>query len=174
MPSDPSRASPIVFRTPTAHDFAPLAEIRRDRRMQSLLMAIPQRTDDESVREWIDRRVHEPHGLFRAIATDDAQGAVGFIQISQVHVRNRHGFGALAVSERCTLPGVALLAMRELLRLARVELGLAKLMAEIRADNAMAIRMNTLLGYTIVGTLEKHFADHDDVRHDVVLLEKTF
>lgn len=170
MPPDEPRGSSIVFRTPTAIDFATLAEIRRDRRMQAMLMAIPERTDDEAVAEWIERRVNEPSGMFRVIAHQ--QEAVGFIQISQVHVRNRYGYGAVAVSGRCSVPGVALVAMRELVRFARAELGLAKLMAEIRADNIAAIRMNERMGYKTVGRLEKHFLDHEHGRHDVLLLEK--
>lgn len=172
MPPDEPRGSSIVFRTPTAIDFAALAEIRRDRRMQAMLMAIPERTDDEAVAEWIERRIKEPNGMFRAIAPGDQQEAVGFIQIGQVHVRNRYGYGAVAVSGRCGIPGMALLAMRELMRFARDELGLAKLMAEIRADNVAAIRMNVRMGYKIIGTLEEHFLDHEYDRHDVLLLEK--
>ncbi|MCE7798734.1 GNAT family N-acetyltransferase [Sphingobium sufflavum] len=174
MQADQCSGSSIAFRTPATLDFALLADIRRDRRMQSMLMAIPDRTDDAAIAEWIDRRIQEPHGLFRVIVAGERQEAVGFLQISQVHLRNRYGYGALAVSDGCTLPGVALLAMRELIRFARFELGLTKLLAEIRADNDLAIRMNVLLGYQIIGTLRKHFVDHDGARHDVVLLEKIF
>lgn len=172
MSPDESRGSAIVFRPPIAIDFAPLAEIRRDRHMQAMLMAIPGRTDDAAVAEWIERRLHEPNGMFRVIAPGQEQEAVGFIQISQVHVRNRCGYGAVAVSGRSGIPGASLLAMRELMRFARDELGLAKLLAEIRADNIAAIRMNLRMGYKAVGTLEKHFLDHEDKRHDVLLLEK--
>lgn len=112
--------------------------------------------------------------MFRVIAPGHEQAAIGFIQISQVSVRDRYGYGAVAVSSCCTLPGVALLAMRELARIAHAELGLAKLMAEIRADNTVAIRMNTLLGYEIIGSLKEHFVDHDGSFHDVMLLEKMF
>lgn len=161
-----------MFRLPADHDFAVLAEIRRDARMQSMLMAIPERSDDEAVKAWIDRRLAEPGGMFRVIASSPDEAAFGFIQINSVNVHNRYGYGAVAILERCGIPGVAMLAMRELMRFARQELGLAKLMAEIRADNAVALRMNALMGYKVVGTLEQHFADQDYHRHDVVLLEK--
>ncbi|WP_043879206.1 GNAT family N-acetyltransferase [Azorhizobium caulinodans] len=162
----------ITFRLPTDADFPVLAEIRRDPHMQAMLMAIPDRTDDAAVRQWIERRVSEPNGLFRVICETQAQEALGFIQISQVNTRDLHGYGAVALSRRCTFPGAALLAMRELMRAARADLGLRKLMAEIRSDNVDAIRMNELCGYKVVGTLESHFADADNKRHDVLLLQR--
>lgn len=171
-----SVASAITFRVPTDGDFAVLAEIRRDARMQAMLMAIPDRTDDAAISAWIARRMEEPNGMFRVIAAgapgETAGEAVGFMQIHSVHRRNGCAYGALAILDRCTVPGVALLAMRELVRFARQDLGLFKLMAEIRADNALAIRMNTLMGYSVIGTLKSHFCDHARNRHDVVLLEK--
>ncbi len=162
----------IVFRPPTDADFAALADMRRDRHMQSMLMAIPERTDDEAIKNWIERRVSEPDGMFQVIAQEGQGEVLGFIQISQVNTQHSYGYGAIAVSNSCEIPGVAFLAMRELLRNARSDLGLKKLMAEIRVDNTLAIRMNTLCGYKIIGTLEQHFVDHSDGRHDVVLLQK--
>lgn len=173
MQSERSVASSVVFRPPTPRDFDVLAEIRRDVRMQSLLMSIPEHTDDAAVRDWIDRRVNEPGGMFRVIALAPEDAAVGFIQISGVDAHHRHGYGAVAILERCEAPGVAMLAMRELARCGRVELGVRTFMAEIRADNTVALRMNRMMGYKVIGTLEQHFVDHDGNRHDVILLQKT-
>ncbi|GGF68619.1 hypothetical protein GCM10007301_30350 [Azorhizobium oxalatiphilum] len=164
-------APTVIFRLPADTDFEALAGIRRDPRMQAMLMAIPDRTDNASVRDWIERRVNEPGGLFRVMSQPGGP-ALGFIQISQVSLRDRYGYGAVAVRDDCRLPGVALLAMRELMRAARFDLGLLKLMAEIRADNTDSIRMNYLCGYKLIGTLESHFVDADGQRHDVVLLQK--
>jgi RimJ/RimL family protein N-acetyltransferase len=140
--------------------------------MQAMLMAIPDKTDDEAVQQWIDRRTNDPDGLFRVIAGDATHAALGFIQVSQINHRNRNGYGAVAVSKRATLPGIGQIAMRELMRAACCDLGLTKLIAEIRADNIAAIQMNLMSGYCVVGTLEQHFADARGKRHDVLLLEK--
>ncbi|WP_051357274.1 GNAT family N-acetyltransferase [Azorhizobium doebereinerae] len=172
MPEGETRDLSVIFRPPVDADFAALAEMRRDPRMQAMLMSIPDRTDDEAVRHWIARRVSEPGGLFRVISEAQAQQVLGFIQVSEVNARDRFGYGAVAVSHHCRLPGVALLAMRELMRSARSELGLLKLMAEIRADNTDAIRMNHLCGYKTIGTLESHFVDAAEQRHDVILLQR--
>ncbi len=162
----------MIFRPAIDGDFAALAEMRRDKSMQAMLMAIPDKTDDEAVQQWIDRRTNDPDGLFRVIAGDATHAALGFIQVSQINHRNRNGYGAVAVSKRATLPGIGQIAMRELMRAACCDLGLTKLIAEIRADNIAAIQMNLMSGYCVVGTLEQHFADARGKRHDVLLLEK--
>jgi len=146
--------------------------MRRDVSMQAMLMAIPEATDDGAVRQWIDRRTREPGGLFRVIADGDAGDTVGFIQVSGVNRRNRNGYGAVAVSARARRPGIGLLAMRELMRAACCDLGLRKLLAEIRIDNFAAIQMNLMAGYRIVGTLAAHFIDAAGGAHDVLLLER--
>ena len=162
----------MIFRPPTEGDFRALADMRRDVSMQAMLMAIPEATDDDAVRQWIDRRTREPGGLFRVIADGDAGDAVGFIQVSQVNRRNRNGYGAVAVSARARRPGVGQIAMRELMRAACCDLGLRKLLAEIRIDNFAAIQMNLMAGYRIVGTLAAHFIDAAGGAHDVLLLER--
>lgn len=140
--------------------------------MQAMLMAIPDSTDDDAVRQWIDRRTNDPDGLFRVIAENGTDAALGFIQVSQINRRNRNGYGAVAVSKRAAFPGIGQIAMRELMRAACCDLGLTKLIAEIRADNIAAIQMNLMSGYCLVGTLQQHFADAGGKRHDVLLLEK--
>lgn len=162
----------MIFRPPTDSDFAALADMRRDLSMQAMLMAIPEATDDDAVKQWIDRRTREPGGMFRVIADDDTDDAIGFIQVSQVNRRNRNGYGAVAVSKRARLPGVGQIAMRELMRAACCDLGLLKLMAEIRVDNFTAIQMNLMSGYSIVGTLKAHFTDAAGKQHDVLLFER--
>ncbi len=161
-----------MFRAPTDADFAVLAEMRRDVSMQAMLMAIPEATDDESVRQWIERRTRDPGGMFRVITDADQKDAIGFIQVSQVNRRNRNGYGAVAVSKRARIPGVGQIAMRELMRAACCDLGLLKLLAEIRVDNFPAIQMNLMSGYSIIGTLEAHFTDAGGKLHDVLLFER--
>ncbi len=162
----------MIFRPPTEGDFRALAAMRRDVSMQARLMAIPEATDDDAVQQWIDRRTREPGGLFRVIADGDTGDAVGFIQVSAVNRRNRNGYGAVAVASRAGRPGVGQIAMRELVRAASCDLGLLKLLAEIRVDNFAAIQMNLMAGYRIVGTLAAHFIDAAGKRHDVLLLER--
>lgn len=152
-------------------DFEVLAEIRRDTEMQGLLMAIPDATDDDAIRDWISRRSGEAGGAFRVLVETSTNKALGYIQISGIHRRNRTGYGGIAVSKRAALPGLGRVAMQYLVTMAREELGLAKLLAEIRQDNVTAIQLNTLFGYRIVGTLEQHFQGPEQT-YDVVLLER--
>lgn len=163
----------ISFRGPVDSDFPVLAEIRRDAEMQGLLMAIPDATDDAAVRGWIERRSQDADGAFRIIAETETNAALGYLQISQVHRRNRVGYGGIAISKRARFPGLGQAAMRYLIQLADEELGLAKLMAEIRIDNFPAIQLNLAAGYRIIGTLEDHFRSLERT-YDALLLERRF
>jgi RimJ/RimL family protein N-acetyltransferase len=162
----------LRFRDYREDDFSVMAEIRRDRYMQAMLLAIPQRTDDEAVREWIGRRRDEPGGLFRVVADPVTDRALGYIQIAQVHNRNRIGYGGMAVLPGAHGRGIGRQAIAMIVRLGREELGLRKLMSEIRVDNFAAIKLNLAAGYRLVGTISKQFVDAQGNEHDVLLVEK--
>lgn len=159
------------FRTVVDADFSALCEMRRDVYLQAMLMAVPDATDDASVRVWIERRLTEPSGAFRIIADVRTNEVLGFIQISQIHRRNRCGYGGLALLEKARSRGIGHAAMHEIARTAREDLGLTKLMAEIRTDNPASLRLHLANGYRLVGTLSAHFIDADHAAHDVSILE---
>jgi RimJ/RimL family protein N-acetyltransferase len=163
---------PIVFRQPLDTDFPDLASIRRDPTIQSMLMAIPEATDDAAVVDWIERRRSDPGGAFRIVADTATGEALGFVQISQVHRRNRHGYGGLALLGRAQGRGLGHAIVHSLIRLASGELALTKLLLEVRADNLAALKIYRAAGFRMVGTLERHFRDRDDRMHDVLLFER--
>jgi RimJ/RimL family protein N-acetyltransferase len=160
----------IVLRQPLDTDFDVLADIRRDPAIQDMLMAIPDATDDQAVRSWIERRHND--GAFRIVADATTQEALGFVQISQIHRRNRHGYGGLALLNRARGHGRGYATVALLTRLACEELALAKLLLEVREDNLVALKVYHAAGFRVVGTLEDHFRDRDGNAHHVLLLER--
>lgn len=169
--SEPS-VSRVNFRAYRDADFDTMAEIRRDSFMHGMLMAVPQHTDDQAVLQWIERRQNEPGGLFRVIADARSDEALGFIQIGQIHHRNRTGYGGMAVAQRLHRRGLGREAISMIVKLGREELKLRKLMSEIRADNFAAIKLNLEAGYRIIGTISRHFVDAEGQAHDVLLVER--
>ena len=81
------------LREPDTSDLAALAAIRRDRMAQAMLLSVPAATDDDAVRDWIDRRNREPCGAFRIVVDDTSGETAGFVQITQVHRRNGTAYG---------------------------------------------------------------------------------
>lgn len=162
----------ITLRTPKPADFEVLAEIRRDKELQAMLLCVPESTDDEAVAAWIKRRSEEAGGLFKVIANDADGTALGFAQISQVHRRNRTGFGGIALLPSARGHGVGREAMKHMIHAAASELGLDKLLLEVRADNANALKVYLSLGFQIVGRMNRHFRDESGRTYDVVLLER--
>lgn len=163
----------ISLRSPTTDDFPTLAEIRRDKELQAMLLVVPENTDDEAIAAWIQRRAEDPGGVFKVIANNTDGTALGFVQVSQVHRRNRYGFGGIALLPGARGRGVGRAAMKELLKLAGRELGLEKLQLEVRADNTIALRLYLSMGFQIVGNMKDHFRAESGRRYDVLLLEKT-
>lgn len=162
----------VVFRDVREEDLPILFGLRRDIALQSLLLTVPEALDDAALRAWVARRQEDPGGMFRVVEEVSTGQAVGYAQISQVHRRNRVGYAGIALVADVRGRGLGQVTLAKLIRVSRDELGLIKLMSEVRADNFAALRYNLLLGFSVVGTLRKHFTDSRDVLHDVLLLER--
>jgi len=162
----------VAFRDVVEDDLPLLFELRRDLSLQSLLLTVPDALDDASLQAWVARRRQDPGGLFRMIIDTAANEAVGYTQVSQVHRKNRTGYGGISLAAKARGRGLGQATLRELVRTACEELGLIKLLSEVRVDNFAALRLNLSVGYRIVGTLEDHFTDSFGETHDALLLER--
>ncbi len=162
----------VTFREVRDEDLPLLFELRRDLPLQSLLLTVPDALDDASLRAWVARRREDPGGMFRMIVDTAAGEAIGYTQVSQVHRKNRTGYGGISLAGKARGRGLGQATLRELVRVAREELGLIKLLSEVRVDNFAALRLNLSVGYRVVGTLEAHFTDSLGDTHDVLLLER--
>ncbi|MBB3136074.1 RimJ/RimL family protein N-acetyltransferase [Rhizobium pisi] len=149
-----------------------LFSLRRDNALQSLLLTVPDATDDAALDAWIERRRTETGGAFLVIEDQNSGKAEGYVQITQVHRRNATGYGGIVLAEGARGLGLGRAALAELARHASRVLGLRKLMAEIDIDNAASIGLHLSLGYREVGLLEAHFADANGMTRDVMLFER--
>lgn len=149
-----------------------LFSLRRDRALQSLLLTVPDATDDAALSAWIERRCNEMGGAFLIIEDRASGKAAGYTQITQVHRRNANGYGGIVLAEEARGLGLGRAALAGLMLHASRMLGLRKLMAEIDIDNAASIRLHLSLGYRKVGLLEAHFTDANGVLRDVMLFER--
>jgi len=170
-PVKPARPA-VVFRDVRDDDLPLLFGLRRDLALQSLLLTVPDAIDDASLREWIARRQQDPGGMFRVVEEVSTGQAIGYAQISQVHRRNRVGYAGIALVAEVRGRGLGQATLAKLIRVSREELGLVKLLSEVRIDNFAALRYNLLLGFRIVGTLRTHFTDSEGVQYDVLFLER--
>lgn len=173
MPAPVTGPRPAVALRAVRDDDLPLLfALRRDRALQSLLLTVPDGLDDAALHGWVARRSAEPGGLFRVVVDVASDTAVGFAQVSQVHHRNRTGYEGLALVPDRRQRGLGQATLDRLVATAREELGLGKLLAEVRHDNFTALRAHLRVGFRIVGTLRRHFLDRDGAPHDVFLLER--
>ncbi len=149
-----------------------LFSLRRDRALQSLLLTVPDATDDAALDAWIERRQSEKGGAFLVIEDQASGKSVGYVQITQIHRRNAIGYGGIVLAEGARGVGLGRAALSELGLHASQVLGLRKLMAEIDVDNIASIGLHLSLGYRKVGLLDAHFTDANGLTRDVILLER--
>lgn len=160
-----------ILRPSNPSDSEALSELRADIALQHDLMANPARISPvdlpRETSEWISRR--NSTGWFRII--DVGTGPIGFVQLTDIHYRNRTAWLGIAIKrgEQGKRIGVEALSQAELL--AKSELGLFKLLLQVRADNARAIGLYSRTGWRHVGHLMAHYFDGSK-RHDALLMEK--
>ena len=161
-----------MLRSPKQEDAELLAPIRSDFRLQHLLMSNPPGSPKGDIlaltSEWINRRMAQ--GWFKIIQ-DDALIVAGFAQISDIHRENRLGWLGLGLLPSARGKGLGRRAMIEIESAARNDLGLRKLLLQVRCDNMRAIAMYDRGGWRRVGFLKEHYYDRTRT-YDVILFEK--
>ena len=148
-----------------------MSRLRSDPALQHLLMAnpdpVPPADPLAEATAWIARR--EGAGWFRVI--DAGTGALGFVQISDIHRKNRFGWLGLALLPGARGRGLGARALAEAEAMAVAELHLRKLLLQVRADNAAAIAVYDRAGWRKVGELRAQYDDGAKL-HDAVIYEK--
>lgn len=157
-------------RAPREADLAALTAIRNDLPTQYALLADPRPNTEDDVRRWIARRTGDPSGLFWVIA-GAGDAAVGFTQVIGIDVRSRHGMFGIAIGEAHRGHGHGRAALEHVLRAARDDGRLDKLVLHVAADNASAHALYRDLGFHDVGILRRHYRGADRW-HDVAVMER--
>ena len=166
----PAAPDPLL-RPAAAGDAAALSVLRADRLLQHLLMAnpdpVPPTDPVAEAQAWIDRRTVA--GFFRVI--DSGNGAEGFVQISDIHHKNRLGWLGIALLPGARGMGLGARALAAAEQAATTELGLRKLLLQVRADNATALALYDRSGWRRAGLLTAQY-DDGAALHDAVICEK--
>jgi RimJ/RimL family protein N-acetyltransferase len=161
----------VCLRELRPSDIAVLRGLRLDFSLQHLLLAHPAGSSCSDVDAWIARRQVEEGGLFRIVATS-AGDALGFAQIARVHWIDRYGYAGICLAPSARGRGIGKAAIGSLLSIAQIEIGLRKLLLEVRGDNSKALTLYGRAGFRVVGTMAAHYFDGRDY-HDVVLMEQS-
>jgi RimJ/RimL family protein N-acetyltransferase len=148
-------------------DEAVLRELRSDIPLQHRLLAHPDPSAPVDVVAWVRRR--ESQGWFRVIELDDSVTA-GFVQLTDRHGLDRYAWLGIALHSRWHGAGWGRKAMMALAEEAGNDLGLRKLLLQVRSDNQNARHLYTALGYREVGQLRRHYFDGSQY-HDVTIME---
>jgi len=161
-----------MLRLPEARDMQCLAAIRSDELLQHMLLANPCRHPREDplaeAQDWVERK--KAAGVFRIIAGPD-DVALGFVQVSDIHRKNRFGWFGIALLPEARGHGIGRHVLAEIEALTVREVGLRKLLLQVRSDNDAAISLYETSGWQKVGVLNSHY-DDGAVLYDVFIFEK--
>lgn len=161
-----------VLRLATSQDMALIAELRSDLALQHMLMAHPAsqpaKHPIEDAFAWVKKR--EAAGFFRIVAAAD-HTALGFVQIFDIHHKNRLGWISIALTPKARGAGMGAAGLTALEQAAISDLGLRKLLLQVRADNGTAISLYDRAKWRRAGCLVDHYDDGASC-HDVLIYEK--
>jgi RimJ/RimL family protein N-acetyltransferase len=147
-----------------------LHQLRADIDLQHLLMAHPNPQAVVDVEVWVERR--QSQGWLGVIDIENGT-PIGFVQLSDWHRIDRYAWLGIAIHPRWQGRGWGRLAMEALAWQAKGELGLRKLLLQVRVDNVEAVHLYGSLGYRKVGTFQHHYYD-GSCYHDVLVMELVF
>ena len=160
----------VILRAWQESDLEILGALRNDVETQRNLMSVPRPNSPARVREWLQNRSSDAHGLFFVITTLEGETA-GFVQL--VGMDALHGNGTLGIGLHTQFRGRGL--ARESIELlenfAREVHGTRKISLQVLAANTNAIGLYRSCGYAEVGVQKAHFYANDR-RHDVLMMEK--
>jgi RimJ/RimL family protein N-acetyltransferase len=161
----------IVLRAWCEDDLEPLALLRNNVALQSMLITQPRPNSPEKVRRWLIDKTGREDVLFFIVAQRASQQCLGYIQLNNMQLL--HGTADLGV---CLAPaaqgqGAGREAMTLLERYAQQVFALRKIILQVLVDNHGAIAFYCRLGFSKVGFLREH-AYVDGLYRDVLIMEK--
>ncbi|MBC8123825.1 MAG: GNAT family N-acetyltransferase [Gemmatimonadaceae bacterium] len=150
-----------------------LTALRNDIDLQALLLAVPKPNTEQRTRDWLNRRLDDPQGVFFIICDRSSNRGVGFIQVVHIELLHRRGELGLCIEPSEQGKGYATAALGLIERYLQDVFDLRKLTLNVLASNENAIGFYRGINYSTVGTLKQHFY-YKQTFHDVLVMEKLF
>ena len=165
--------SEVILRSPAPADRAALLALRRDKDFQNLLGAYPPDVYTDDVEAWLARRQSEAGGAFFVIADSSTDACLGFVQITNVHNKGRHGDFGIGLAATSRGRGIGRQAMAKLVDYAARHLKLRKLQLEVQNSNTIAIQLYLSMEFKAVGVRRAHYFD-GSAWCDMLVMERIF
>lgn len=156
---------------PWAEDDLPfLTELRNNTALQGQLLARVRGSNQGQVRKWLEQRASQDDGLFFVVAKSEDNAPLGFIQISDIDLTDRHANLGICLAKEACGAGRGVQAIKMVCTHLARGWNLRKIMLKVRADNTAALRCYDKAGFKRCGSLTSHvFIDNQ--WHDIVLME---
>lgn len=160
----------VKLRAPSTADKEELGRMRRNTALQHLLLSYPDSDASADLDHWLERRKNEPRGAFFVVADFETDECLGYVQLTNVHGKGRHGALGVALSDAAQGRGFGRQAVMLLLHYAKDVMGLRKVELEVMSSNDRAVGLYRSLGFVDVGLRRRHYFDGTNWL-DVLLME---
>lgn len=151
-------------------DLEVITEMRNDLALQSQLLGRARGSNAPQVRQWLQDRSADPHGLLLIVASRDDDRTLGYLQLSGISGIDRRAELGICLQAQAQGRGVG----REVLTLVQPYLrdvwALRKVSLRVRSDNAQAIACYERVGFERCGLLRQHVHAEGTFR-DIVLMD---
>ncbi len=161
----------VCLRAWREDDIPHLLPLRNDMHTQLQLMTRPRPNSAASVRDWLVGKSTQSDTAFFVIADQADEGVLGYLQLTNIDLVNRHAALGICLSPASQGRGHGRAACEALFSYARQTLNLRKILLEVLAGNERAIQLYLKLGFRQIGHLAEHYLQ-DRHWHEVVLMER--
>lgn len=161
----------LVLRAWKDSDLPKLTALRNDLDLQAQLMTQPRPNSVARVVRWLQEKSEKPDGVFFVVAERASDAALGYLQIQQMDMQNRHCSLGICLATEAQGMGYGHEALTLVERYMKQTFGVRKIMLEVLQSNASAIRFYERYGFQKVGVMKAHFQVGDQ-HVDVLIMEK--
>ena len=168
------RMNPVSLLRPMINaDFDVICEIRQDPHLLDLLMSYPDQhpISKSDAQNWIVKVLNDKHRITQVITKQNGE-AIGYVQITERHRLGAHAKFGMVLGRQAQGKGFGKSALSELFAYCGQELGLRKLICDVRADNRKAKILYEKQGFAEAGCLKRHYRDLTDIWQDVLIMER--
>lgn len=161
----------LVLRAWKDTDLPKLTALRNDLDLQAQLMTQPRPNSVARVVRWLQEKSEKPDGVFFVVVERASDAPLGYLQIHQMDMQNRHCGLGICLATEAQGKGYGHEALTLVEHYVRQIFGMRKIMLEVLQSNAPAIRFYERHGFEKVGVMKVHFQVGGSYA-DVLIMEK--
>ena len=130
--------------------------LRNDVALQAKLLSRVRGSNELQVRKWLEDRSTPPDRMLFIVAENLTNVPLGYLQLSGIDQLDLNADLGICLVAKAQGKGIGKEALRQAIFHLRDDFGVRKISLRVRADNHIAMRCYTRLGFSQCGELREH------------------